>query len=60
MMSNEHGKPDRATGAQGAGEAADGVSRNGGHGYSALTGGAAHAADEPWPGAGAERKRPTA
>jgi signal peptidase I len=52
MTSNEHGKPERATGAQGAGEAADGVSRNGGHGYSALTGGAAHAADEPRTGAG--------
>jgi signal peptidase I len=40
MMSNEHGKPDRATGAQGADELADGVSQNGGHGYSALAGGA--------------------
>jgi signal peptidase I len=52
MMSNEHGKPERATGAQGAGESADGVSRNGGHGYSALTGGTAPAADESWTGAG--------
>jgi signal peptidase I len=52
MMSNEHGKPERATGAQGAGESADGVSRNGGHGYSALTGGTAPAADESWNGAG--------
>jgi signal peptidase I len=40
MMSNEHGKPDRATGAQGADELADGVSQNGSHGYSALAGGA--------------------
>jgi signal peptidase I len=46
MMSNEHGVPERATGAQGAGESADGVSRSGSHGYSALTGGGAHAADE--------------
>ncbi len=52
MMSNEHGKPERATGAQGAGEAADGVSRNGGHGYSALTGGTAPATDESRTGAG--------
>jgi signal peptidase I len=52
MMSNEHGKPERATGAQGAGEPADGVSRNGGHGYSALTGGTAPATDESWTGAG--------
>ena len=52
MMSNEHGKPERATGAQGAGEPADGVSRNGGHGYSALTGGTAPATDESWTGGG--------
>ena len=52
MTSNEHGKPERATGAQGAGEAADGVSRNGGHGYSALTGGTAPATDESRTGAG--------
>jgi signal peptidase I len=50
MMSDEHGKPERATGAQGAGEAADGVSRNGGHGYSALTGGPAPIPDESWAG----------
>ena len=49
-MSDEHGKPERATGAQGAGEPADGVSRNGGRGYSALTGGTAPATDESWTG----------
>ena len=52
MMSNEHGMPERATGAQGAGEAADGVSVNGGHGYSALAGGTAQAAGEPFTGTG--------
>ena len=52
MMSNEHGKPERATGAKGAGEPADGVSSNGSHGYSALTGGGAQAADEPWTATG--------
>ncbi len=52
MMSNEHGMPDRATGAQGAGDPADGVSANGSHGFSALAGGTAQAADEPWPGTG--------
>jgi signal peptidase I len=45
MTSNEHGMPERATGAQGAGEPADGVSPNGSRGYSALAGGAE---DEPW------------
>jgi signal peptidase I len=45
MTSNEHGMPERATGAQGAGEPADGVSPNGSRGYSALTGGAEN---EPW------------
>jgi signal peptidase I len=40
MRSNEHGEPERATGAQGAGDLADGVSRNGSRGgYSALAGG---------------------
>jgi|HubBroStandDraft_5_1064220.scaffolds.fasta_scaffold06793_2 signal peptidase I len=48
MMSNEHGMPERATGAQGAGEAADGVSVTGSHGYSALAGGTAQAAGEPF------------
>jgi signal peptidase I len=48
MTSNEHGKPEWATGAQGAGEPADGVSAHGSHGYSALTDGAAHGADETW------------
>jgi signal peptidase I len=42
MMSNEHGEPERATGAQGAEDLADGVSRNGSRGgYSALAGGGA-------------------
>jgi signal peptidase I len=41
MTSNEHGMPDWATGAQGAGELADGVSSNGSHGYSALADGSA-------------------
>jgi len=40
MMSDEHGVPEGATGAQGAEEPADGVSRNG---YSALAGGADNA-----------------
>jgi signal peptidase I len=40
MMSNEHGMPERATGAQGAGEPADGGTPNGSRGYSALAGGA--------------------
>jgi signal peptidase I len=40
MMSNEHGVPDRATGAPGAEDLADGVSGNGSQGgYSALAGG---------------------
>jgi signal peptidase I len=52
MMSNEHGMPDRATGAQGAGDPADGVSANGNHGFSALAGGTTQAADEPWTGTG--------
>jgi signal peptidase I len=52
MMSNEHGKPDWATGAQGAGEPADGVSAHGNHGYSALTDGPVPGADEAWSGAG--------
>jgi signal peptidase I len=52
MTSNEHGKPEWATGAQGAGEPADGVSAHGNHGYSALTDGAAHGADETWTGPG--------
>jgi signal peptidase I len=39
MMSNEHGVPDRATGAPGAEDLADGVSGNGSQGgYSALAG----------------------
>jgi signal peptidase I len=52
MMSNEHGKPEWATGAQDAGEPADGVSAHGDHGYSALTDGAAHGADDTWTGPG--------
>jgi signal peptidase I len=40
MTTNEHGMPEWATGAQGAGDTADGVSPNGSHGYSALAGGA--------------------
>jgi signal peptidase I len=48
MISDEHGKPDWATGAQGAGDLADGVSRNGSRGYSALAGGA----DDAWAGPG--------
>jgi len=40
MTSNEHGMPEWATGAQGAGDPADGVSPNGSRGYSALAGGA--------------------
>ena len=43
MISDEHGKPDRATGAQGAEDLTDGVSPNGSSqgGYSALAGWAA-------------------
>ena len=52
MMSNEHGKPERATGAQGPGELADGVSGNGSRGYSALARRAAHAAEDPRAGTG--------
>jgi signal peptidase I len=40
MTTNEHGMPEWATGAQGAGDTADGVPPNGSRGYSALTGGA--------------------
>ncbi len=49
MMSNEHGLPKRATGAQGAGEPADGVPPNGSRGYSGPTGGVT---DEPLAAAG--------
>jgi signal peptidase I len=55
MMSNEHGSPDGASGAQGAGERADGVSRNGSRGYSALSGGAPDAAERSRAGTGGAR-----
>jgi signal peptidase I len=50
-MSDEHGRPDQATGAQGAGEAADGPPRIGRHGYSALAGGGADGNGDAYPGA---------
>jgi hypothetical protein len=55
MMSNEHGRPECATGAQGAGEQADGLSSNGNRAYSALAGGAT---GEPWAAAGPDATAP--
>ena len=55
MMSNEHGRPEGATGAQGAGEPADGVSSNGSPACSALAGGAT---DEPRAAAGPDAAAP--
>ena len=52
MTSNEHGMPEWATGAQGAGDLADGVSRNGSRGYSALAGEAANAREGSFAGTG--------
>jgi signal peptidase I len=59
MMSDEHGRPDQATGAQGAGETADGASRMGRHGYSALAGGGADANRDAYPGADGGSRDPS-